>query len=121
MSAFSEQNSWSQKFANAFRGIGVGIRGQSSFYVHLPVAVLVLIGAFALGIDTVRICLLLLCISFVLTTELANSSLEQLAKAITSDHDAHIRDSLDIASGMVLIASMFAAAVGVVIFASAFV
>ena len=118
MPEFSKTNSWSKKFANAFRGIGVGIQGQNSFYVHLSIGLMVIVAALMLGFDTTRLCLLLLCIAFVLTAELINSSLERFAKAITTEHDPQIRDGLDIASGAVLVAAIFAAVTGAIIFLS---
>ena len=38
----ARRRSWLKKFADAFRGLVVGIQGQSSFAVHLPCAVLVI-------------------------------------------------------------------------------
>ena len=45
-----------------------------------------------------------------------NSAFESAAKAITSDFDDHIRDSLDIASSAVLVVAVAAAIVGASIF-----
>lgn len=107
---------WSNKFRNAFRGIHVGIRGQSSFYVHFVIAVLVEIAAVVLRVNLLEWCVLLLCIGVVLTAELFNSAIESCAKAITSDFDDNVRNALDIASGAVLVASIAAGVVGATIF-----
>lgn len=60
-------------------------------------------------------CGLMLCVALVVVSELFNSSLESLARAVTKAEDPNVRDSLDIASGADLVASMFAVVVGVIL------
>lgn len=107
---------WLRKFRNAFRGVRVGVRGQSSFYAHCVMMLLVVACGAALGVSPLEWCVLLLCMGLVLSAEFFNSALESCAKAITSDFDDHIRDALDTASAAVLLASVFAALVGAAIF-----
>ena len=107
---------WKQKFADAFRGLHEGACAQSSFVVHLIVAAAVLAAAAILRMDAMQWCLLLLCIAGVLAAEMFNSALESMARAVTGQQNAHIRDALDIASGAVLIAAFGSVAVGVVLF-----
>ena len=107
---------WSRKFRNAFRGVRVGVWGQSSFYVHAAVTTLVLIFGVVLGVSPVEWCLLVLCIGLVISAELFNSALESCAKAVTRDFDDNVRDALDIASAAVLVASIAAVIVGTAIF-----
>lgn len=107
---------WSLKFRNAFRGIRVGVRGESSFYIHFLVSGLVFIASVVLKVSLLEWCVLLACMGTVLSAELFNSALERIAKAVTQERNDHIRDTLDIASGAVLVASIFAALVGATIF-----
>jgi diacylglycerol kinase len=107
---------WVNKFANALRGIGFGMAGQSSFLVHVSVAVLVLIVAFVLQCTLWQWCLLTVCISQVLCLELMNSALESLAKGLCHEQNLHVGRALDIASGAVLLASILSAIVGATIF-----
>lgn len=109
-------HSWTRKFQHAFRGIGRAVTGQRSFTVHLAAAVAVILQAVALGVDHWEWALLLLCIAIVLSAELFNTALEYLSRAITADHSSDIRDSLDVASGAVLVVSLAAAMVGFLIF-----
>jgi diacylglycerol kinase len=112
-----QQRSWVEKFRDAMRGIKVGVRGQSSFFVHFFVAAAVIATATVLKIDSLaEWSLLLLCIAVVLTAEMFNSALESLARAITDQADPNIEAALDIAAGAVLIASIGASLVGTVIF-----
>jgi diacylglycerol kinase len=112
----STERSWFRKFQDAFRGLKVGVRGQSSFFVHSFVATMVMVSAAVLQVSLVEWCILLLCITGVLTAEMFNSALESMAKAITRERNPHLGNSLDIASAAVLTASIGASVVGTIIF-----
>ncbi len=108
--------SWKEKFADAFRGLRVGVGAGISFVVHFAVSLAVLVAAAALRLSAVEWGILLLCIGVVLAAEMFNSALEAMARAITGQDDPHIRDALDIASGAVLTAAFASIAVGAVVF-----
>jgi diacylglycerol kinase len=108
--------SWKAKFADAFRGLRVGVGAGSSFVVHFAFALAVLAAAAVLRMDAVQWGVLLLCIGGVLAAEMFNSALEAMARAITGQDDPHIRDALDIASGAVLTAAFASIAVGALLF-----
>lgn len=112
-------NKWIRKFDNAFRGLWRGMRGQSSFLVHIPMAIAVISLAAVLSLPLARWCLLLLCIAIVISAEYFNSALEMLAKSITTEHDTNIEHALNIASAAVLILAVFASLVGAIIFTDA--
>jgi diacylglycerol kinase len=110
------ERSWREKFRDAFRGAELGVRGQSSFFVHLFVAAAVVLAAIVLRVSLIEWCLLALCIAGVLTAEMFNSALESLARAITHQQSPHLGGALDIGSAAVLLASIGAAIVGTIIF-----
>lgn len=112
---FAPTSGWAAKFRNAFRGVYVCIRSQSSFRVHLTAAAAVLVLSTALRLSATSWSLLVLCIFTVLSAELFNSSLESLAKAVTREENPHVRDALDVASGAVLLMAAGAAIVGLVV------
>lgn len=109
---------WIRKFYLAGCGVLGGIQGQSSFAVHLPIAVMVIALAVVLHCELWQWCVLLICIGLVLAAELANSAIEELAKGLCTDHNPGVGRALDIASGAVLVASVTAAGVGMAIFAT---
>ena len=119
MAEHHRKSGWYSKFANAIRGIGVGVLGQNSFYVHVPVATIVLAVAIWLQINALAFSILLICVGTVLAAELFNSALELLARAITDEHDELIRNALDVSSGAVLVVACFAAIVGVIVILAA--
>ena len=113
--------SWRNKFRDAFRGVAIGVRGQNSFAVHLFCAFAVVVVAALANMSPCQWCTLLLCIVSVLVTELFNSALESMAKAVDADYHPQLRDALDIASGAVLTASIGAVVIGTVVLVSALV
>jgi diacylglycerol kinase len=112
------RRSWRDKFRTAFRGIKLGVRGHSSFFVHFFVSALVLAAAIVLHCDLVQWCLLLGCIGIVLTAELVNSAIETLFRGLDEDSSARARPCLDIAAGAVLLAGITASVIGSLIFLS---
>jgi diacylglycerol kinase len=107
---------WPAKFADAFRGVKLGVRGHSSFFVHFFFATLVVAAAVAFRCDVVDWCLLLGCIGLVLTAELFNSSLETLFHGLDEATKNRLTGVLDISAGAVLLASLTAALIGGIVF-----
>jgi len=108
--------SWRAKFADAFRGMKLGIRGQSSFFVHFFFAALVIAATAALGVDLLSWCVLLLCIGLVLVAEMINSAMEMLFRGLDERQKTRCGRCLDISAGAVLLASITTAVVGAIIF-----
>ncbi len=108
---------WRAKFRDAFRGLKLGVRGHSSFFVHFFFAALVLAAAVVLGCSVEQWGVLLLCVGLVLTAELFNSAIETLFRGLDPVTRERAWPALDIAAGAVLMASLVAAVVGTAIFA----
>lgn len=107
---------WSDKFADAFRGIITAVREERSFTVHLPMAGLVVLCAVLFRVSLWEWCVLVLCIAVVLAAEAFNSAIETLSRSISEDHDPRIGKALDMAGGAVLLVSLGTAIVGATIF-----
>ena len=106
---------WIRKFSFAAKGIYLGSQNESSFWVHYPVAIAVILLGFGLGCREWEWCLLLLCIALVIAAELMNSAMERLAHAFTKEYHPEIAKTLDIASGAVLVISVGSGFVGLII------
>jgi diacylglycerol kinase len=106
---------WSAKFADAFRGVWLAVRGERSFRVHLTAAGLVLVAAAGLRCEPTEWCLLIGCIGAVWAAETFNSSVETLFHALDADTKARMTGSLDRAAGAVLLTSLTAAVIGAVV------
>jgi len=107
---------WREKFQDALRGLKLGVRGHSSFFVHFFFAALVLATALTLGCTLTEWCMLIGCIGLVITAELFNSALETLFHGLDQASKNRITGCLDIAAAAVLVASITAAIVGLLIF-----
>jgi diacylglycerol kinase len=107
---------WGDKFREAIRGVKLGVRGHSSFFVHFFVAALVVSAAAAFQVNLLEWCVLLTCIGGVLTAELINSAIEAMVRGLEAGNQRWAQQTLDIAAGSVLVASVFAAIVGGLIF-----
>lgn len=107
---------WKHKFRDAFRGFKLGIRGHSSFFVHFFFAALVVATAIVLQCELWEWCILLGCIGAVLTAELFNSAIETLFRGLREVVPPGTHVCLDIAAGAVLMASLFAALIGSLVF-----
>ncbi len=103
---------WLRKFYCAFRGIYLGSRNETSFVIHYGAAVVVAAAAAFLGCTLIEWSLLALCIALVWMAELFNSAIESLARSLSSEYNPTVGQSLDIASGAVLVAAMGSAIVG---------
>src|SRR5437660_9118509 len=110
------RRSWRAKFGDAFRGLKLGVRGHSSFFVHFFFAALVLATAIVLGCDPLEWCVLIGCIGMVLTAELFNSAVETLFRGLDEATRSRVWPCLDIAAGAVLLASLFAVVIGCIVF-----
>ena len=115
-----QKRTWRRKFDDAFRGIIQSIRQQSSYRVHFVFALVVPILALLLKLHLWEWCFVILLIAVVIATEMLNSAIETLSRVITDEYDERIRQALDISGGAVLVVSIFAAILGTVIFATAF-
>ncbi len=103
---------WKAKFGDAFRGLKLGIRGHSSFFVHFFFAALVVAAAAVLQCSLIEWCLLIGCIGLVLTVELVNSAIETLYHPLDELTKRRAKPCLDIAAGAVLLASITSAIIG---------
>lgn len=115
-SRFSGHRAWPQKFADAARGMWWSIRGGSSFRVHLFCAAAALATAWVLGLSRDGWCLVLLCITLVISAEIFNSALEAMARSIDTSHNPDLKNALDAGSGAVLFAALGAVSIGTLLF-----
>ncbi|MGL6193964.1 MAG: diacylglycerol kinase family protein [Thermoguttaceae bacterium] len=110
---------WRRKFRDAFVGLRQSVHQQSSYKAHFFFAFLVVFAGFFLRLDIIRWSIIVLCIATVLAAEMLNTSIETLAKAVTSKYDENVARSLNIASGAILVLSFGAAIVGFLILGEA--
>lgn len=109
---------WNERLRPACRGIKLGVRGHSRFFVHFFCTALVLAAAIVLRCDLLQWCVLLACIGMLLSIELFNSALIALFRGLDEESQHRAAPCLDIASGAVLLAIVTAVVLGALIFLS---
>jgi diacylglycerol kinase len=112
------RRSWNERLRPACRGIKLGIRGHSRFFVHFFCTALVLAAAIVFRCDLVQWCVLLGCIGMLLSIELLNSAFLALFHGLDEESRRRAAPCLDIASGAVLLAIVTAVLLGALIFLS---
>ncbi len=106
-----------ESFNFAIEGVVHVLRTQRTMRIHFVIAVAVLIIAAAVGVNKLELIALLLSITFVLVAEMINTAVEGTIDAATTSFDPMAKLAKDIAAGAVLIASVYAVAVGYLVFA----
>jgi diacylglycerol kinase len=109
---------WRDRLRPACRGIKLGVRGHSRFFIHFFCTALVLAAAIVLRCDLIQWCLLIGCIGMVHITELLNNAIEALFRGLDEESMSRATPCLDIAAGAVLLASITASVIGGLIFLS---
>jgi len=89
---------------------------EQNFRIQVYAALLVVVLAMGLGVKTYEWIVLVLLIGLVLSLELINSVFERIVDSFKPRIHPVVKDIKDIMAGAVLLASLFAAIVGVMIF-----
>jgi diacylglycerol kinase len=112
----TQRPAWWLAFWFAGRGIIEAVREERHLKIHLACASAAIVAGCYWHLAPLEWLMLSGTIALVLAAELVNSSLERLARAITSDQNDWVRSALDMAAGAVLIAALHALVVAVFLF-----
>jgi len=107
---------WSTSFKNALGGIFYALRTQRNFKVHIVLSFAVLALAFWLEISLAKFLFLVLAITFGLVVEMANTAFEKTLDAVSEEYNSKIKVAKDVSAGMMLLASVGLAILGILIF-----
>ena len=113
-----KQNSFSNTFRNARKGMRLTIKSERNIRIHLFIAALVVVTAFCLNFSINKFCILFLTIAAVISAEMFNSAIEFSLDAIFHNrYSRMVGMAKDIAAGAVMVVSISAIMVGVLLFA----
>ncbi len=110
------QRNKSVGITHALRGLLWACSDQINLKIQLTIAVITIIVGVSIHISTTEWLFIASAIAVVLVAELLNTSIEQTTDAITQSYSTYIKRAKDTAAAAVLIASVYAAAVGTIIF-----
>ncbi len=105
-----------------FKSFGYAINGikqslsQRNIKIQIVIAVIAIVLGFIFTIRPGEWCIILLCIGMVLSLEITNTALEHLVDLVSPDYNEKAGKIKDLAAGAVLVASIFSAIIGLIIF-----
>lgn len=99
----------------ALEGIFFAIRDNKNLRIHFVAAVLIFLIAIFLKVTPTDFSLLVVMVVLVISSEMVNTSLEEMTDLITTEHRQSAKVAKDVAAGMVLVTSCGAAIVGVIV------
>ncbi|SEN56317.1 diacylglycerol kinase (ATP) [Amphibacillus marinus] len=100
----------------AWNGLKYALKNEINMRVHLMMTLLVIMLGIFLSVSFIEWVLLLLTIGLVLTAELFNTAVELLLDYLAPERHPIAGIIKDLTAGGVLVASMMAAAIGLIIF-----
>jgi diacylglycerol kinase len=121
MDSKKEQKAWrevkySQKFLNAFRGMYVVGKTTRHFFIHITVALVVIISAFCFHVSSIEWMMLVFAIGFVIVSEVFNTAIEIDIDLTSPEYHPYARDTKDVAAAAVLLSVFVAVIIGLIIF-----
>lgn len=105
-----------QSFRYALNGVFFALQYNQNIRIHFAIAILVVIFAIILRVSAFEAGILGIMILLVISTEMINTSIEEMANLITREHREEAKIAKDVAAGMVLLTSVGAVIVGVLVF-----
>jgi diacylglycerol kinase len=116
-----EKSAWSkvrygQRFLNAFRGMYVVGKTTRHIWVHIVVALLVVLFGFYFKISSFEWIALVFAIGFVFVAETFNTAIEIDIDLTSPEYHPYARDTKDVAAAAVLLSVLIAVIVGFIIF-----
>lgn len=105
-----------KSFIHAFNGLRIMILEEHNFRIHIIVAALVVVFGFIVHLSISEWLVLILTITMVVTLEIINSSIENLADIISPEWNTKIKKVKDVCAAAVLIAGLASIVIGALIF-----
>lgn len=107
---------WFKKFFYAFRGLFSSIREEKSMVVHLILSFIVIAISIGLKISINSWIPIIMSIGFVISTELINTSLENIVDMVSFEYNINVQKIKDTAAAATLIVAISALAVSLFVF-----
>ncbi|MGG6309877.1 diacylglycerol kinase [Paenibacillus macerans] len=107
---------WSSTFWYALEGIAASLKTQRNLRVHVVAAIVVIVAAVGFKLPARDTALLLLVIALVISLELVNTAIEALVDLAAPGWHQLGKIAKDAAAGAVLVAAVFAVAIGILLF-----
>lgn len=100
----------------ALSGFFHALKTERNLRIDVVIAALVLIFAYAYGLDATGYAMLIMTICCVMGAELFNTAIENVSDAVTKEHNKYIKTAKDISAAAVAVMAAGAVTVGVLLF-----
>jgi diacylglycerol kinase len=108
-----------KSFSFAIKGIQISLR-QRNFRIQIAAGITALCMGSFFNITGMEWCIVLLCISLVLSLEMSNTALEHLVDFVHPQYHKTAEIIKDVAAGAVLLSSIISSVIGMIIFGKYF-
>ncbi|MEO6136836.1 MAG: diacylglycerol kinase family protein [Ginsengibacter sp.] len=105
-----------KSFTYAFNGLGLLLKEEHNARIHFIVSVIVIIAGFYFGLNAYEWIAILFSIGLVITVEILNTVIENIANLISPEKNEKIKNIKDLAAAAVLISAIIAVSIGMIVF-----
>ncbi|MBU1203381.1 diacylglycerol kinase family protein [Patescibacteria group bacterium] len=105
-----------RNFKFAWRGLKTVFRTEKTFRLHILIAIIVIAYSWYKDLDKVYWVVVLMIIALIMSLEIFNSAIERLVDMLAPRTHNFAKEIKDLLAAMVLLASLFAAAIGLIVF-----
>lgn len=105
-----------KSFGFAFNGLRILFHEEHNSRIHFFASVLVVIAALLFKLNTYEWIAIIFSIGMVVTAEIINTAVENIADFLTTEQNNHIKKIKDLAAVAVLVSALTALTIGLIIF-----
>lgn len=105
-----------QSFKYAFNGIYILLKEEHNARIHVFASIIILFAGYFFNLSEYEWIAILFAIGFVISMEIVNSSIENIADFISPAKHESIKKIKDLGAASVLISAIIAASIGLIIF-----
>lgn len=105
-----------RNFKYSFGGLRILLKTEKSFRLHVTIAIIVIAYSAYVQIERIYWVVLLMIIALILSLEIFNSAIERLVDILAPRTHGLAKEIKDLLAAMVLLTSIFAAAIGLIVF-----
>ncbi len=105
-----------KSFAFAFNGLRILFKEEHNSRVHLFATITVIIAAILFEVNIYEWVAIIFAIGLVITVEIINTAIENIADYLTTDKNEKIKKIKDLSAAAVLISAMTALLIGLIVF-----
>lgn len=105
-----------KSFGFAVNGLRILFHEEHNSRIHFFASVLVIIAALLFKLNTYEWIAIIFSIGLVITAEIINTAVENIADFLTTEQNNHIKKIKDLAAAAVLVSALTALTIGLIIF-----